>query len=164
MQHGDDIGAAVDYGAANGARGHQADRDGCSRGGPLGCPRAVLARRRPGIDDQDGLALRFDAEGEPLSGNALVWALAKELNKPERRAIHLTKAEASVLHRHPAWRICCGEYGENREQFKADWEYIRQVIASAMPSAAGSWPTYSDAITYKQGREALNAAIQEFGD
>ena len=105
-----------------------------------------------------------DAEGEPLSGNALVWALAQEFNKPQRRAIHLTKAEASVLHRHPAWRICCGEYGENREQFKADWEYIRQLIASAMPSAAGSWPTYSDAITYKQGREALNAAIQEFGD
>ena len=88
-----------------------------------------------------------DSEGERLTGDELVLALAVEMLKDARRPIHLTKGEASALHKHPLWRLWCGTYGEERELFKADWQYVEAM----MPG----WPAYTATLTYEDAKTTL---------
>ena len=102
----------------------------------------------------------LDEAGEKVAGDKLVWVVAKELVKSVRpRAIHLTKGEAITLSAHPAWRIWCGEYGEDRELFELDWAYLGGMLAELKPSAIDGWPVYNDSATYPQAREVLRTAI-----
>jgi len=97
-----------------------------------------------------------------LEGDTLAWALAKILCDPANVDLVIwgAKAEVSWLNKHPAWRIWCAKYSDDqREQFKSDWEYIKQMVANAMPDKSGSWPEYNESITYKEGREIIFTAI-----
>ena len=65
-----------------------------------------------------------DADGEQLSGDALVAAIAVELFADNRsRAIHLSKSNAIALHAHPAWQLWCGNY-EDKDSLEADHEKV----------------------------------------
>lgn len=61
----------------------------------------------------------------------LVALIAKELFATDRsRAIHLSKSEASMLHKHPAWKLWCGNYTDQEDPkaaLEADHEAVFKV-------------------------------------
>ena len=61
-----------------------------------------------------------DEEGEELTGDALVSALAPLLFADDRtRPLHIKKSVLSRLYRHPAYRLYCGNY-ETVEELNID--------------------------------------------
>jgi len=95
----------------------------------------------------------IDAEGEKLSGDALVLEVAKELaGEARERAIHLTKAEAVRLAKSPLWRLWTKDYGENRPAFEADYLAVKAQFPAL--------PDYTESTTYQQAADWLLAGIK----
>lgn len=64
------------------------------------------------------------SEFEYETTDELVQLLVKELFATDRsRAIHLSKNEASTLHKHPAWKLWCGNY-EQWEDLEVDHKKV----------------------------------------
>lgn len=100
--------------------------------------------------------------------DSIAWAIAKLLVDPENIDVVLCGAYAQFneLHRHPAWRIWCGNYDietDGRELFVSDWGYIKNMISEYMPEASDSWPEMTDSITYADGREIIFNAVKQNG-
>lgn len=99
-----------------------------------------------------------------LSGDELAWKLAVTITADENAVPEADIYTFDALHRHPAWRIWCANYqteeSDNRELFKKHWLYIEDMVQRLRPEAASSWPPYSDAIDYQQGKAIILAAIQ----
>ncbi len=102
----------------------------------------------------------LDLEGTPISGDALAWTVAQFMGAEDRSlGIFGTKAQLSGLHKHPAWRVWCGNY-ENRPDFEADWNYVAAMVARTKPEFSDLWPAYSEEITYTNARVVMLAAIR----
>jgi hypothetical protein len=71
-----------------------------------------------------------DEDGNPLTGDDLALAIASEMVKPERtRAIQMSKSTASILNRHPIWRLMVNMYGdEETNQPEEDYSYVKTVL------------------------------------
>lgn len=76
-----------------------------------------------------------DGNGNPLSGDAFVDAVAKEMAKAVRgRGIHLSKNSARTLHAHPLWRVWRNAYEDNDDPIKAsDWAHV-EIMHPGMPT------------------------------
>jgi len=95
-----------------------------------------------------------NAEGEKLTGDALVLEVGKEMAKDVRdRAIHLSKADAVAMAKSPIWRLWTKDYdAADRTAFEADY-----LAAKALFPAL---PAYTVTITYQQAADWLLAGIK----
>ncbi len=100
-----------------------------------------LLSKHPKVANPDGLNYLFaevcpfavdpilttdfvDGEGQLLTGDALMQAVAKLLFSTDRsRAIHIPMSQARELHKHPAWALWCGKYDDSLE-LEADHELV----------------------------------------
>ena len=94
-----------------------------------------------------------DAEGEKLTGDALVLEVGKELvREPRDRAIHLTKSEASSMAKSPIWRLWTKEYDDDRAAFEADYLAVKAMFPAL--------PEFTENTTYQQAADWLRAGIE----
>lgn len=104
-----------------------------------------------------------DAEGEPLTGDKLVWALAKALSVPvdqRTRPIHGSAAQMNQLHMHPAWRLWVGQY-DDQQSFDSDIAYVSGMIETAgMTDALMQWQESTAGITYDQAAGIMLTMIR----
>lgn len=107
----------------------------------------------------------IDVDSLGLSGDELAWAIAQIITTDDNAVLELNVGTADALHKHPAWRIWCANYEDTeagRVQFKEDWEYIANMVATFMPEAASLWPSYSESYSFVEGKAAILAAIKAF--
>lgn len=108
----------------------------------------------------------YDAENISewgLAGDELAWKFAALITPLANKDVvpRFDVYTGHSLYQHPAYRIWCAKY-EDRAQFKADWQYIKEMVTRMNPEAAALWPEYNEQMSYKDGREIIYTAINQF--
>lgn len=102
-----------------------------------------------------------------LAGDELAWQFAALITPKSNKDVvpRFDVYTGHSLYQHPAYRIWCANYQDDeagRKQFKADWQYIKEMVTRMNPEAAELWPEWREDMSFVEGRETIYSAISNF--